>query len=116
MKKTILALSVLFVSAASLEARGRRVQETFEVSCNACGHQHYITEIRNEVIPTPVERVCAKETRSEAPALVLAGTVIGATVTMVLLACTAAVVSETLFLFGCVWFVATIFSSEVSSV
>ncbi len=112
MKKTILALSVLFVSAASLEARERIVQETFEVSCNSCGHQHFITETRSEVVPAPVECIHVKETRSEAPALLLAGGVIGATVTMVLLACTAAVASETLFLFGCVWFVATVFSSH----
>ncbi len=112
MKKTILALSVLFVSAASLEARERIVQETFEVSCDACGHQHFITEIRNEVVPAPVECVHVKETtRSEAPALLLAGTVIGATVATILFACTAVVASETLFLFGCIWFVATVFSS-----
>jgi hypothetical protein len=110
MKKVILALSVLFAGGLCLQAHERIVQETFEVSCNACGHQHYITETRNEVV-APAPRVHAKKRHSDGPALMVAGGVIGAAVATVVLTC-AVVVPSPFFLLGCVWFMAAILSTE----
>lgn len=113
MKKTILALSMVFATVGiTAQAQTRAVtQVTSEVICHecTCGREHYIETQRivDRNVPTPCLKT-SRDTSGETAAMV-AGAILGVAVATVGIACVLSVAVEATVIFGFVWFVSSIF-------